>query len=353
MAYALQYFLCTYIFGNSKLVCLLAIMALRRTFLALILCMKFGSLWLSSPTNFTSVCLSCDGRLNSIAFSSTCCVYDEKTSLKWHKLFETSQLDSSAHHTSLKTLFSFFGIRRRYNEVQLFVGYAGFSKSPVTHLLLFCLLFIAGVEQNPGPVSAAALDQPVSVFTGFAQAFALPTLQRVSAVSIIVPSDGHCFIHALSASLQSQFQVGVSYDYIIRQLRNEVIVGENIYFAFYDSNLNAFHNDALNYFCYKYYNATFGNMLPLIAANAFDLTIISCPSTDQAIADCNIVQPNKSSSRNGHYVVLHLPNDHYSGIGLLPKSVSVVPSVAISAYSLSTQYSSTSASCSSATTSVS
>ena len=95
----------------------------------------------------------------------------------------------------------------------------------------------------------------MSAFTGFGQAFALPALQRVSAVSIIVPGDGHCFIHALKSSLQSQLQVGVSYDYIIRQLRNEVIVSENIYFPFYDSNLSAFHNDALKYFCYKHYNS--------------------------------------------------------------------------------------------------
>ena len=115
----------------------------------------------------------------------------------------------------------------------------------------------------------------------------------------------------------------------------------------------------------KKYNSSFGDILPLIAANAFSIRIIICSATSQNIADFNVISPSIQSRCSQHYVVLHLLHEHYSAIvpahpasAILPLTVCmsapssvhstpVVQSASSSAhYTLSMQSTSLSAHCS-------
>jgi hypothetical protein len=125
---------------------------------------------------------------------------------------EGRQTQLMARRASLSTLFAFFGVRRRYNELQDPARHD--SKSIGRQLAMFYLLLIAGIELNPGP-ALRSLWQPD---LNYSIQQALPTH---------TPGDGHCLIHAIKSSLSTYLNLNISLTDIINYAQQELLSNEN------------------------------------------------------------------------------------------------------------------------------
>ena len=60
-------------------------------------------------------------------------------------------------------------------------------------------------------------------------------------------------------------------------------------------------------------NTSFVDILPLVAANALQITLVICSNVEQNIRNCRIVHPvERKAASNIPYVVLHYKHEHYS-----------------------------------------
>ena len=80
---------------------------------------------------------------------------------------------------------------------------------------------------------------------------------------------------------------------------------------FYSNSVETFRLQARQYFEQQCCNNYFGDLLPLIAANAFELQIVITSSSRLNLSDCSIVSPLEHAG--GAYVALLLLQLHYPG----------------------------------------
>ena len=92
----------------------------------------------------------------------------------------------------------------------------------------------------------------------------------------VIPTaaNGHCFVYALCISIETFLNIRMSYHEIIRSLQNELIINEGLYMGFFSKPVDVFRQQARQYFQQKFYNSDFGDLLPLISANEFELQLI-------------------------------------------------------------------------------
>ena len=90
------------------------------------------------------------------------------------------------------------------------------------------------------------------------------------------PSDGHCLIHAISLShgLQVQHWRPPTFEHILSQIFVEALNNRHIYLPFLlnDSKLS-YIKHIKAYLLYRHYNTLFGDIVPLLIANALSILI--------------------------------------------------------------------------------
>ena len=74
--------------------------------------------------------------------------------------------------------------------------------------------------------------------------------------------------------METFLNIRMSYHEIIRSLQNELIINEGLYMSFFSKPVDICRQQARQYFQQKFYNSDFGDLLPLITANAFELQLI-------------------------------------------------------------------------------
>ena len=128
------------------------------------------------------------------------------------------------------------------------------------------------------------------------------------------PSDGHCLLHAIVSSANSQLSDCVYYDigYLIDVVRRETHTNINEYVQFYEENPHAaLLRDMDRYLNYKIYNTRYGDIVPMILANALQLNLV-------LINDLTVVQKLQLVEcrvpHYGKFVALQKCPDHYNGI---------------------------------------
>ena len=85
--------------------------------------------------------------------------------------------------------------------------------------------------------------------------------------------------------------------------------------GFFSKSVHDFSLQAKQYFQQKFYNSDFGDLLPLIAADAFEFQLIISASPRLQLRDCYIVKLFHCSAAC-LYIVLHLSQEHYSGTAM-------------------------------------
>ena len=89
------------------------------------------------------------------------------------------------------------------------------------------------------------------------------------------PGDGHCFVHSVKSSLNSQLGVDITIDKLRVLIRNETVSNINESLTVVDENSqNVLMKGLYNYFERKMYDSTYGNMVPEVTANGFDVNSI-------------------------------------------------------------------------------
>ena len=143
---------------------------------------------------------------------------------------------------------------------------------------------------------------------------------------IRVPADGHCFIHSVVAAVASQSKLSkqITYVSLLAQIEAEVFTKLDEYSAFrinrrgkinpargktHDSELILL-NEMYDYIFGKHWNTSFGDMVPLLAANCLGINIgIVKKLLGQYEYRCIL-----SERQTDDFVFVHLQCSHYDAI---------------------------------------
>ena len=210
------------------------------------------------------------------------------------------------------------------------------------------LPFLSAGDVNPNPEhTLQSLPQPGEFLTStFSNGLPTPDhvvhhrcVSQFSSMALaprdmtvtILPTtaDGHCFIYALRTSIILYLHRDFTHVNLLHCLRNEVALYEDLYLGFYAGSKQMFRYESIRYFLSKVYNSNFGNIIPLIAANALNIQIEICLSPHVSLLNCRIVQPFRCAPAAWPLVILDLQRQHNSGtsplaivtLSTLPRSV--------------------------------
>ena len=124
--------------------------------------------------------------------------------------------------------------------------------------------------------------------------------------------DGHCFLYSIIKSCSAQLTPGLDTDVrsILSKMNSELAACPHFYAAFMKKNdisamKTAFHNYTVN----KTYNTRFGDVVPLLCANALGFNIV-------ILNDSYNVSPKVvfSKSESQACVFIYKKGDHYDGL---------------------------------------
>ena len=124
--------------------------------------------------------------------------------------------------------------------------------------------------------------------------------------------DGHCFLYSIIKSCSTQLTPGLDTDVrsILSKMNSELAACPHFYAAFMKKNdisamKTAFHNYTVN----KKYNTRFGDVVPLLCANALGFNIV-------ILNDSYNVSPKVvfSKSESQACVFIYKKGDHYDGL---------------------------------------
>ena len=132
--------------------------------------------------------------------------------------------------------------------------------------LLILLRFADDVHLNPGP---AFLSHHTSVFIS-----AFDDFHRLNITIETTSGDEHCFIHALNRSISNYLKIHWSYKSMLHLLSEESNNWCEYYHHFISATLGQFCQTIYVYFNDTVYNSDFADLLPLIAANVFQIRIL-------------------------------------------------------------------------------
>ena len=167
----------------------------------------------------------------------------------------------------------------------------------LAYMTYLFLLMLSADDINPNPEHALqSLPQPGEFLTStFSNGLPTPDhvvhqrcVSQFSSMALaprdvivtILPTtaDGHCFIHTLQTSIILYLHRDFTYVDLLHRLRNEVTLYEDLYLGFYAGSKQIFRYESTRYFLSEVYNSNFGDIIPLIAANALNTQIIICLS---------------------------------------------------------------------------
>ena len=138
------------------------------------------------------------------------------------------------------------------------------------------------------------------------------------------PGDGHCLLHSTIASLHHQLSQSLSLESLKSYLYTESVNNISEYISFItDSSRSLFSTYLRQYIIYKNYNNQYGDIAPLIIANALQITLIIIDESLNNSINRFQVQPRFCSNRT---IYLHRKQDHYNGIrSITPFSSTAIP----------------------------
>ena len=143
---------------------------------------------------------------------------------------------------------------------------------------------------------------------------------------IRVPADGHCLIHSVVAAAASHSKLSkqITYDSLLAQIEVEVLSKLDEYSAYrinrrgkinpargksHDSELILL-NEMYDYIFGKHWNTSFGDMVPLLAANCLGINIGIIKKTLEQYE----YTPVFSERQTDDFVFIHLQCSHYNAI---------------------------------------
>ena len=127
------------------------------------------------------------------------------------------------------------------------------------------------------------------------------------------PGDGHCFIHALEYSFKSMGILSYTYDYLLNSLAKETLISNQHYLPFInDMSMCNLRKGLYDYIYHKKYNTGFGDLVPVIMANALNYAILIISQCTDSYSVQTILPRNNSPSCMRVTVVKS--GEHYDGI---------------------------------------
>ena len=134
-----------------------------------------------------------------------------------------------------------------------------------------------------------------------------------------VPGDGHCFMHALSVSLQYQHDMSFSTGDLLNVLRDECNRNRYIYFDFLThSSRQVFESEMNQYIYSRVYNTWFGDLLPRIMSKALNINVCIIELSGDHYIKHNICHDDNNDDHPDECVVfVYKGGDHYDAI--IPK----------------------------------
>ena len=136
--------------------------------------------------------------------------------------------------------------------------------------------------------------------------------------------DGHCLLYAIMISwtLQLSTEVPPTLHVLKCGIFLESLQHRDLYRSYLHDirNNSDYTTSVARYLLYKHYNCTFGDIMPVIIANAFDLSIkIKDTNSNGDINEIAIHPRNGPKERE---LLIHRSNEHFSGIKITNNSVS-------------------------------
>ena len=133
------------------------------------------------------------------------------------------------------------------------------------------------------------------------------------------PGDGHCLLHSVAASCNSltRLSSSITTEQLMYMVRDEVIEHAELYLQFL---VDSCHNDLVyhmnQYVFNKIYDTDFGNLVPLVLANALHVNIGIISEGVQGY-NARVIHANACNNTLGNILVYKTP-DHYDSIILKP-----------------------------------
>ena len=153
------------------------------------------------------------------------------------------------------------------------------------------------------------------------------------------PGDGHCSLHSVLSSYGHQLPhlPGISMDYVITALSNETISDSEYYLPFTeDLSIIALRRGLRSYIMDKHFHQSFCDLVPMILANAFKLSITILNQNTDGLFIPVTFSPTPAHCSS---VFLHRIGDHYNGLlctaGVTP-SAAPEPDISTTSTSLPT-----------------
>ena len=129
--------------------------------------------------------------------------------------------------------------------------------------------------------------------------------------------DGHCLLHSFISSAKSQLNEVFTLDNLKCSLYTESINNITHYLQFIARNSRSLLTTYLRqYILYKQFNNQYGDMVPLILANATSTTIIIINETQHHSYEKITINPRAPTDRS---ITIHRSGDHFNGLHKTPK----------------------------------
>ena len=140
------------------------------------------------------------------------------------------------------------------------------------------------------------------------------------------PADGHCFIHAVVMSYNSQENHSHTIDNenLLEQIKAESISNFDQYVGNYENkSVDGFVIDMNNYIYHKVYNSLFGDMVPMITSAVLRIEIIIVEMAAGRMNETKVSYDNYGMEPISHAypVYVYKTGEHYDAI--IPKSIAI------------------------------
>ena len=130
------------------------------------------------------------------------------------------------------------------------------------------------------------------------------------------PADGHCFLHSVVRSSNAQHvnNVWLTLATLKRKFRRQVVDYSNKYMGFLiGSTKEMLMWGSNDYIDRKHYNTKFGDLVPMIVADALHMDILIVENHG-SVEECKLIESESHYKKSTRTVIVYKRNDHYDSI---------------------------------------
>ena len=125
------------------------------------------------------------------------------------------------------------------------------------------------------------------------------------------PSDGHCLLHSVVSSTNHQLKDNFTIEALRSLLYTESVTNINQYIQFTTNpSRSLFSTYMRQYIIYKCYNNAYGDLAPVILANAINTTITVINENHDHTIHETVIHPRVLTNRK---IIIHRKAEHYNG----------------------------------------